>query len=154
MRVICGTVFALAALTGLSSAQLPSGNIFVGYSYLSADTNTPNRASLNGWEGSAEGKVFPFVGLVLDVSGHYGTEQSNQFLTPGGPQSVQGKLHSVLLGPRVSVSVHGVRPFAHVLVGGAVISQSNGGQVRSGPQAHEVRRLAGAGRSAAYSIVR
>jgi hypothetical protein len=134
MRVICGTVFLLTVLAGASFAQLPSGNVFVGYSYLNADTNTPNRANLNGWEGSAEGKVFPFLGLVLDVSGHYGTEQSTQFLSPVPPggttiPSVKGKLHSVLFGPRVSVSVHGVRPFAQVLVGGAAISQKSGGQV-------------------------
>src|SRR5258708_5827883 len=79
MRVICGTVFLLTVLAGASFAQLPSGNVFVGYSYLNADTNTPNRANLNGWEGSAEGKVFPFLGLVLDVSGHYGTEQALSF---------------------------------------------------------------------------
>ena len=134
MRVIYLGVFLLTVLAGASFAQLPSGNVFVGYSYLNADTNTPNRANLNGWEGSAEGKVFPFLGLVLDVSGHYGTEQSTRFLSPVPPggttiPSVKGKLHSVLFGPRVSVSVHGVRPFAHVLVGGAVISQKFGGQV-------------------------
>jgi hypothetical protein len=133
MRMSCGVVFLLTILAGTSLAQVPVPkiNIFAGYSYLNADTNTPNRANLNGWEGSVEGKVFPFLGLVLDASGHYGTEQSTQFQSPGGPgfSSVQGKLHTVLFGPRVSISVHGVRPFAHVLVGGAVISQSLGGQV-------------------------
>lgn len=131
MRVICGAVFLLTLLAGAAFAQVPSGNVFVGYSYLSADTNTSSRANLNGWEASVEGKVFPFISLVGDVSGHYGTEQSNQFILPGGGGFVntQGKLHSVLVGPRVSVSVHGVRPFAHALFGAAVISQSYGGQV-------------------------
>jgi hypothetical protein len=130
MRVSYVSVFLLTLLAGVSMAQVPSGNIFVGYSYLNADTNTPSRANLNGWEGSVEGKVLPFLGLVGDFSGHYGTEQSNQFIQVGrggtGAVSVDGKLHSLLFGPRVSVSVHGVRPFGHVLVGGAWLTQSIG----------------------------
>lgn len=131
MRLICGILFLLTLLAGAAFAQLPSGNVFVGYSYLSADTNTPNRGNLNGWEGSVEKRVFPFLGLVGDVSGHYGTEQSNQFFTVvgggGGFPDTQGKLHSLMVGPRASVSVRGVRPFAHVLVGGAWLSQSLAG---------------------------
>jgi len=129
MRVICLAVCLLTLLAGALFAQLPSGNVFFGYSYLSADTNTPNRANLNGWEGSVEKRVFPFLGLVGDISGHYGTEQSNQFIQVGpgtGAPSVDGKLHSLLFGPRVSVSVRGIRPFAHVLVGGAWLTQSLG----------------------------
>jgi hypothetical protein len=128
MRLVWGTVFSVLFLGGLCFAQVPSGNVFVGYSYLSADTNTSGRGNLNGFEVSAEKKIFPFVGLVGDFSGHYGTELSNQFINPGGGGflSTQAKLHSFLVGPRVSVSVHGVRPFAHVLVGGAWLSQSNG----------------------------
>jgi len=129
MRRVGGTLFLVLFLGGVCFAQVPSGNVFVGYSYLNADTNTTSRASLNGFEASVEKKIFPFVGLVGDFSGHYGTELSNQFMNPGGGGflTTQAKLHSVLLGPRVSVSVHGVRPFAHVLVGGAWLSQSNGG---------------------------
>jgi hypothetical protein len=128
MRLAYGTVFLIVLLAGPSVAQVPSGNVFVGYSYLSADTNFSSRANLNGWEASAEKKIFPFVSLVGDFSGHYGTEQSTQLIFPpgvGGLLSTQAKLHSFLVGPRVSVSVHGVRPFAHVLVGGALLSQSN-----------------------------
>ncbi len=64
-------------------------------------------------------------------AGTTGLSRALSFNLPRGTgfSSVQGKLHSVLFGPRVSISVHGVRPFAHVLVGGAVISQSLGGQV-------------------------
>ena len=33
-----------------------------------------DRANLNGWEGSLEGKVVPWVGIVADLSGHYGSQ--------------------------------------------------------------------------------
>ena len=129
MRLVWGTLFLLVLLGGACLAQVPSGNVFVGYSYLSADTNLSSRANLNGWEVSVEKKIFPFVGLVGDFSGHYGTELSTQFQIPGvgGTFTVDTKLHNLLIGPRVSVSVHGVRPFAQALFGAAVISQSNGG---------------------------
>ena len=130
MRLACGVLFLMALLANASLGQVPSGNVFVGYSYLSMDTNNASRANLNGWEGSVEKKIFPFVSLVGDFSGHYGTEQSTQVIFPPGVVgllSTQAKLHSLLVGPRVSISVHGVRPFAHVLVGGALLSQSNSG---------------------------
>ncbi len=45
----------LVMLTTLGYGQLPSGNVFIGYSYLNADlsSNSGSRASLNGWNGSA-----------------------------------------------------------------------------------------------------
>lgn len=132
MRLGWSILFSLVFLGGVCFAQVPSGNVFVGYSYLSADTNLSSRANLNGWEVSGEKKIFPFVGLVADFSGQYGTELSTQFQAPGlgGTFSVNTQLYNLLVGPRVSVSVHGVRPFAHALFGAAVIRQSsNGGQV-------------------------
>jgi len=65
--------FALFVFTAVGYAQIPSGNVFVGYSYMSADLVSNGRANLNGWNGSVEGKVLPFIGLVADFSGHYGS---------------------------------------------------------------------------------
>jgi hypothetical protein len=93
-----------------------SGNVFLGYSYLNADVAT--RASLNGWNGSLEGKVFPFVGLVTDLSGHYGNEDFGTF-------KAQAHQYNFLFGPRVSVSVGAIKPFAHYLVGASRVSLSN-----------------------------
>jgi hypothetical protein len=52
---------------------LANGNIFVGYSYLNADFTSGGRTSLSGWNASVEGKVFPFLAIVGDFSGHYGS---------------------------------------------------------------------------------
>ena len=94
----------LCALLGVGSAaaQVPtSGNIFFGYSYNHVNFGGAG-ANFNGWNGSLEGKVLPWVGLVADVSGQYGSSQS---------------IHSVVFGPRVSVSVGRIRPFAHAMFG-------------------------------------
>src|ERR1700752_3122138 len=57
---------------GASAQLLPKGNVFVGYSYNRLDLGGGDHANLNGWIGSAELKVFPFMGIVGDGSGHYG----------------------------------------------------------------------------------
>jgi hypothetical protein len=116
-------VFALLMMTAAGFAQIPtSGNVFLGYSFNRADTGLSNRANLNGWEGSVEAKVFPFVGIVADFSGHYG-----KLTIPVDGVAERTRLQSYLFGPRVSFSVGKIRPFAHVLIGGAQFRGSDSG---------------------------
>jgi hypothetical protein len=118
---------ALMVLATASFAQVPRGNIFIGYSYLSADINTSSRPNVHGWNGSIEGKVFPFVGVVADFSKHYATQLTCVATPPANcPIALNGNLDSYLFGPRVSVSVGKVRPFAHALFG-AAHTNANGG---------------------------
>jgi hypothetical protein len=108
----------------MAAAQIPKGNIFVGYSYGSADLNSNNRSNLNGWEGSLEGKVLPWVGIVADFNGLYGT---NNFPSTSQNFHVDAREHNFLFGPRVSVSVGKLRPFAHALFGAGYVSVSTQG---------------------------
>lgn len=113
------TIFALS-YAAAANAQVPGGNIFFGYSFARADLGAANHTNLNGWNGSLEGKIFPFVGIVADVSGHYGTEEFRGFCTPPAPcplESADASIYSALFGPRVSASVGKLRPFAHALLG-------------------------------------
>jgi len=108
-------IFVLAAA---ASAQIPRGNIFVGYSF--GRTNSVGRTvSLNGWEGSLEGKFLPWVGLVADFGAGYGTDNRT---IPGCPLNCPFRGNSVrrytyLFGPRLSISVGRLTPFAHFLIG-------------------------------------
>jgi len=107
-------ILCLTSILGsTATAQIPKGNIFGGYSYLRLDDGNGNHNGLNGWAGSLEGKVFPFVGIVADFSGHYGT-----------PQGVSTKEYNFLFGPRVSFSIQKIRPFAHALFGVSHINTS------------------------------
>ena len=127
MRVMAVSVLLLT-FVGVSFAQVPKGNVFVGYSYLSEDINASSRPNLNGWEGSLEGKILPFIVIVADASGHYGTTRVFTCpLPPGGGCAgpVNGSLHTALFGPRISASLGRFRPFAHVLVGAAAESGSS-----------------------------
>ena len=126
MRNLCFEIFLSLILASAAWAQVPKGNVFIGYSYMHQGTNAIGPTSMNGWNGSLEGKVFPFLGLVVDFSGHYGSLPP--LPCPGGPcPQSDFKLYNALLGPRVSVSVHGIRPFAHALFGVAHESQTAGG---------------------------
>ena len=142
MRKFIAVPFLCLLATSATLAQIPKGNIFVGYSYTRADVlpasnptilSSPVRANLNGWNGSLEGKVFPFFGIVVDISSHYGG-QDFRFgceAIPSPPCTGQAHanstLHNYLFGPRVSVSVGKFTPFAHALFGAAHINTSGSG---------------------------
>ncbi len=132
-RNILLAVLLTVALVGPAAAQIPTkGNVFFGYSYLDGDLSG-TRVSVNGWNGSLEGKVFPFVGIVADLSGYYG---SQNFPVPCGSFgtgcviSAKANMHSVIFGPRVSVPIGKFTPFGEALFGvshisGSVIGFSN-----------------------------
>jgi opacity protein-like surface antigen len=126
MLKAAGIGIALFLFAGLASAQIPSGNVFLGFSYENTNSSALNlhlsRPNLHGWEASFEGKVLPFVGIVGDVSGHYGS-QSFAEPTPNGLEhiNVTGHEQEYLVGPRLSVPVGKFTPFGEVLVGVAHI---------------------------------
>lgn len=122
MRKAIGTALIVFFFGALASAQIPSiGNVFAGYSYYNTNLGA-QRQSLNGWEGTAEGKFFlPFVGLVADFSANYGDLKFPVLCPaspiPCGPANVNSHLDNFLVGPRVSITVGKVRPFAEALFG-------------------------------------
>ncbi len=131
-------VTAVAAISFVfctaAGAQVPtSGNVFFGYSFENAgsssfDLTNLGRPNLNGWEASLEGKVLPWVGLVVDLGGHYGSQSYQTPLPPNGTIgtiNVNGHDLTVLFGPRVSVSVKKFRPFAEALFGAAHINTTS-----------------------------
>jgi opacity protein-like surface antigen len=134
---LAGLMFCLV-FADQADAQIPTnGNIFVGYSYMSADLGG-DRVNLNGWNASVEGKVLPFLGIVADFDGHYGSPGE---LTSGACPLLLGSCafstsnsfnqHDYLFGPRVSVTVGKVRPFANFLVGISHVNESDGSLTNS-----------------------
>ncbi len=134
MQRLVAITLMLFLLAATGTAQIPAkGNVFFGYSYARVDLSPPPAfpdqpslripaANANGWNGSLEGQVFPHVGIVVDISGHYGTWDFTQ--TCGlviGCTPTQGRLnahtYSVLFGPRLSVSVGKFTPFVQVFFG-------------------------------------
>ena len=101
------TTFAVGA-----SAQIPTkGNVFFGYSYNRAEIVSNDARNLNGWNASLEGKFAPWVGLVADLGGTYGSHIGE---------------HNFLFGPRVSATIGSVRPFAELMIGAGHIGIDRG----------------------------
>jgi hypothetical protein len=90
-------------MASFAAAQIPSGNVFFGYSHTSTNFAPGESTGLNGWDGSVEGKVLPLLGLVADLSGVYGSYNTSEY--------------NFLFGPRLSFSVSKFRPFVHALIG-------------------------------------
>ncbi|HTS06672.1 MAG TPA: outer membrane beta-barrel protein [Candidatus Eisenbacteria bacterium] len=119
-------------LAGISSAQVPSGNVFFGYSYYSTNLSSLNRTNANGWEASLEGKFLPIIGIVADFDSHYGSQDfpaSCPVQIPNCSLSFTANFteHNYLFGPRASFSVGKIRPFAEVLIGAGHVHINNGG---------------------------
>ncbi|HVI76937.1 MAG TPA: outer membrane beta-barrel protein [Candidatus Acidoferrum sp.] len=136
MRKNLITFVALLFFGCYAAAQIPSsGNLFAGYSYYNTDLNGIGRQSINGWEGSLEGKLFPvpFLGVVADFSANYGDLKfPNPALScPVGtacpPANINSHVDNFFVGPRVGVSVGRVRPFAQALFGFAHINTNGFG---------------------------
>lgn len=112
MQKLFSLVLFVILFTFVASAQIPTkGNVFFGYSYNRASVVSNDAQNLNGWDASLEGKFAPWVGLVADIQGTYGNHISE---------------HNVLFGPRVSVQVENIRPFAHLLIGAGHIGIEHG----------------------------
>lgn len=126
-------ILSFLCFSSFAAAQVPGGNLFLGYSYTGANLSSNQRTGLNGWNGSLEGKVFPFIGMVADVSAQYGTQDNAPvaYCTAVIGQTCNGtglntNLHNYLFGPRISVPLGRFRPFAEALFGISQISQHAG----------------------------
>ena len=136
MRNVFVSEFVLLLLSSLAVAQVPtSGNVFFGYSFYSTNLSSIDRVNTNGWEGSVEGKIFPFLGMVADFSSHYGSENFPLIIVcPAqvpvcGPSTFSANVaeHNYLFGPRVSVPVGKLRPFGEAFFGAGHVNANAGG---------------------------
>jgi len=112
-----------AFFAGAASAQIPTaGNLYFGYTYYNTNLSL-NRGNLNGWQGTLEGKLFPFLGIVADLTGHYGSLSfpngagTCAIGATCGPTSVSTHVYEAMFGPRISVPVGRFRPFGEFEIG-------------------------------------
>jgi len=117
-------LFGIILLTGVAMGQVPNGNVYFGYTYYNTDLSL-NRGNLNGFEGTLEGKLVPFLGIVADITGHYGSLPFpvcpvQPVGTGGGQCSTQNAnahQYEAMFGPRVSIPAGRFRPFGEFEIG-------------------------------------
>jgi hypothetical protein len=122
MRKFAIIVFALSLslfagfFHGLAVAQIPTaGNVYFGYTYYNTNLSNTNlslnRRSLNGFEGTLEGKLAPLLGIVADITGHYGSLDFPVALPLGtcaigvtcpAFASANAHIYEAMFGPRIS----------------------------------------------------
>jgi len=103
-----------------AGAQVPKGDVYLGYTRAGNDTFYAGSGGLNGWDGAFHLKLRkPFIGIEGDVS-HYGL----------GANSSIPRTTTFMVGPRITVGALGPKVFAHALLGGE--HSANGGGTISG----------------------
>ena len=108
--------FMLLACCTPAYAQIPKGDVFLGFSRTGSDTFYPNVGALNGWEAGGYLKIHkPFLGVEVDVA-HYGL----------GANSSVPRTTTVLFGPRMTIHASGFGIFVRGLVGGEHSANSGG----------------------------
>jgi hypothetical protein len=134
----CVCVASLLVFATSAHGQIPKRfAVFAGYSSRAdfaqvsfLPISLPS-VSLNGWNGSVEVKVLPFLGVVGDLSGYYnsfGATVRCEAIVVCVPLAgnLSSSLYSFLAGPQVSVSLWRFTPFAHALIGVARVDQKAG----------------------------
>jgi hypothetical protein len=110
-----GYGFAAALLLAVGPAAAAAqdsskGDAFAGYSMLAGEGET-----MHGWHAALGWSVSGPIGLLVDVSGHRGSDA----------EGTDVSLLSLMAGPRLTFGIGGrVRPFVHV-VGGIVRSKAS-----------------------------
>lgn len=115
-RFLVLSLFVLTFSAPAVRAQIPKGDIYIGYSRTGTDTFYSGAGGLNGWEGAMHIKLHkPFLGIEGDLS-HYGL----------GANSAVSRTTAFIFGPRITIGVLGPKVFVHGLVGGEHSSNSSG----------------------------
>lgn len=132
--VVVAFICCTAAL--MAAQETPKFDLFGGYSYGKLKTDSFFRhGNFNGWDSSLTYNLTPWLGLVAEASGHYGSQQAGPRVLiftcqPGQigcpltaivpPVSFDTKFHTLTVGPRFAWRTNRpVTPFAHFLVGGS-----------------------------------
>ena len=130
-RSIVPVLVLMTFATSLGAQELSKVDIFGGYSYVHIVSTSQGgpllvtsfaSANLSGWNGSLQYKPMRWLGVVADLGGSYGTQQVTLgceviIPCPPPPFNASARVHSVLFGPQVSISVAKVTPFVRGLVG-------------------------------------
>ena len=115
-RTFCALALVMVLRSGVAQAA-PKAEVFGGYQF----THLNGGPNLNGWNVQLTGYLNSFFGITADLAGVYGAGL---------------RFHTYTFGPEIAAHPPLVKPFAHVLVGGARASaggvSSNGFDVYLG----------------------
>jgi hypothetical protein len=129
MKLRSVLIAGVAMLTGLAAMaqDAPKFEAAIDYSYAryTASHNFASSYSLNGGGGELDYNFTKYLGIKGDFQG-YGSN-TQRFTAPAGSAvcplgcsaNIQGNLFTYLFGPQIGIRTGKIRPFGHVLLGGA-----------------------------------
>jgi len=110
-KFLLTAVLALGFSIIAVAQDTPVAEIFGGYSYVRPDTEEGVDAiNMNGWNVSVGLPGTKHLGFVMDFGGVYGSFDDYE-------EDVDVKLHTVMFGPKFTVRMGKVTPFAQALFG-------------------------------------
>ncbi len=117
----------LCGFSAMAIAQgVPRFELFGGYSYNRCDMEEfsdgelDTACNLHGWNLSFAVNANKWAGVVADFSGHYGNfDGLAGSLVNSWDDSIDVQMHSVMIGPKFTLRMPKVTPFAQALVGWA-----------------------------------
>jgi outer membrane protein OmpA-like peptidoglycan-associated protein len=114
----------LCGFSAMAIAQgVPRFELFGGYSYNRCDTEEFSQGSLdsacnlNGWNASIAVNANKWAGIVGDFGGHYGSIDLNGNGANSWDKTADIQIHSVMIGPKFTLRMKRISPFAQALVG-------------------------------------
>jgi outer membrane protein with beta-barrel domain len=114
-------VLALLAVSGIPTLAQDRGQdapVFEfggGYTYRSFNVPFSPRLNMNGWNATAEYRVFPWLSAAADIDGTYKTQTDPDTTAIGKDKT---HVYSYLFGPRIyPLGHHKFTPFVHALFG-------------------------------------
>jgi len=113
-RLVILVIYVVVGLAATAQEQTPKYEVFGGYSAFFPDVFDARQA-IHGWNASIGGNFNSWLGLKLDLSGHYRSFSGTRLM-----------VHNYMLGPQFSYRAKHLTPFAHALFGGSNISGSGG----------------------------
>jgi hypothetical protein len=121
------TVIAIGASDAFAQSVAPAAamgslpevtrvDLFGGYSHQTLNSASSGGPNLNGLAVDTQFNLGPSFGLVMSVSGAYGSQFGADL-----------QLYSILMGPRLTFRTRRGNVFVHALVGGAQLKASSAG---------------------------
>jgi len=118
--LVLGPVLVLGgAVAARAQSDAPQYEVFGGYAYL-RDVTDEAVSIPKGWNASIARNLGRSLGLVVDLGGHYKSEEGGDFSE-----------HTILGGSRYSFRGDKLTPYVEALVGGVRSSESFGGESES-----------------------
>jgi outer membrane immunogenic protein len=115
--LLCGVM--LLSAVAASAQDTPKVEVFGGYSYVHASVSGADfTANLNGGTASVSYNPANWLGLVAEVGGYNGGENSSGV-------GINGQVYTFLFGPKTTFRIGRFTPFVETLFGGARASANS-----------------------------